>query len=167
MRVQTVITHALNQGVGPVCMRPGMGTSAAPAPLAHAPLGSAERTEEIVQGAPRVQVCTGCGAVAQSSEGEWDVTVTECSACTRPKLFASTDAFCPDVWTGWAHTTVQNSEGVGVACAEYADALGIEWREPSPVGVSLAKPSDLRNAWMLEFNDLDRLADWFALRPRA
>lgn len=32
MRAQTVITHALTQGAGPACMRPGMGTSAAPAP---------------------------------------------------------------------------------------------------------------------------------------
>lgn len=59
---------------------------------------------------------------------------------------------CPNVLKGCAHTMVQNSEGVGVACAEWADAHGIEWRQPSPVapassvvvsrGVSLVKITD-------------------------
>jgi hypothetical protein len=38
-------------------------------------------------------------------------------------------ALCPDVERGCGHTMAQNEEGYGVACSEYADAHGIQWRE--------------------------------------
>lgn len=49
---------------------------------------------------------------------------------------------CPDVLKGCSHTMVQNDEGVGVACAEWADAHGIEWRQAPAPGVTLAKATD-------------------------
>jgi len=36
-------------------------------------------------------------------------------------------ALCPDVEKGCSHTMVQNEQGWGVACQEYADARGIQW----------------------------------------
>jgi hypothetical protein len=38
-------------------------------------------------------------------------------------------ALCPNVDRGCSHTMAQNDQGYGVACAEYADAHGIAWRQ--------------------------------------
>lgn len=38
MEALALITHALMQGQGPACLRPGMGVEAAPAPVALAPV---------------------------------------------------------------------------------------------------------------------------------
>lgn len=37
-------------------------------------------------------------------------------------------ALCPNVERGCSHTMVENEQGYGVACTEYADARGIAWR---------------------------------------
>jgi hypothetical protein len=38
-------------------------------------------------------------------------------------------ALCPNVSHGCDHTIAVNGDGYGVACVEYANSQGIEWRE--------------------------------------
>jgi hypothetical protein len=52
-------------------------------------------------------------------------------------------ALCPDVEKGCSHTMAQSEDGYGVACVEYADALGIAWMRVSRI--SLSKPTDTLN----------------------
>jgi hypothetical protein len=54
----------------------------------------------------------------------YDVVTTQQDA-------APVSALCPDIHTGCSHTMAMNEDGHGVACVEYADAHGIEWRQTS------------------------------------
>jgi hypothetical protein len=90
----------------------------------------------------------------------------------------SVSALCPNVLTGCSHTMVQNTEGVGVACAEWADAHGIEWRQsPAPAAQGESRDPGFaveslpaRVVRGLDRNDPDVLREafgWFAPGPLA
>lgn len=52
-----------------------------------APLGSAERADELAAGASRVRVCSRTGHVTMI-DGEWDVQISACDACRPVDLTA-------------------------------------------------------------------------------
>lgn len=66
--------------------------------------------------------CHGC--VTRGVREGW---VRRVAPVSLAKATDPVSPLCPNVLRGCSHTMVQNGEGVGVACAEWADAHGIEW----------------------------------------
>lgn len=69
-------------------------------------------------------------------------------------------ALCPNITHGCEHTMAMNDDGYAVACVEYANSLGIDWKDSERIPVSLVKEYGLPYAYIGEAVNLYHLGLW-------
>lgn len=136
MGAQSVIEHALNQGAGPACMRPGMGTSAAPARSLGVSLGKASDTRPLTRpvlilgatdgmGGGRESLPRPVGTVARRMRGA--VGRSEAAAVVADALSIPHRDHFADSADGWETYSVRAVTGLRLLCpVDHSDGGFVE-----------------------------------------